>query len=301
MTAPHGADRPVAHYDRRAFLQRAGLAGAAGALGGAGLLGAVRPAAAADDALVPFLHGVASGDPTASSVVLWTRVDPAGGGGPVTVTWEISSDAGFATIVGSGTVEASPEHDWTVKVVAEGLAPFAYHWYRFRADGVTSIVGRTKTAPAAGQVVDRLRLGLVSCSNYEGGYFNAYARLAERNDLDAILCAGDYLYEYGQGAYGPGADIGRVVEPPLEPGVTQTQTEAEERRLISPTQQAFVEGALSGSDASWRLVLQQVMLMQWRIPALPEGLAGAPDFPSPATTSTRSSSSAARRPRPRRP
>ena len=404
-------------YDRRAFLRRAGLLGAAGAFGGSGLLGAVRPAAAADDELAPFLHGVASGDPTASSVVLWTRVRPPDDGGVVPVTWEISADPGFEVIVDRGSVDASSAVDWTVKVTAEGLSPFAYHWYRFRAGGVTSIVGRTKTAPASGQAVDRLRLGLVSCSNYEGGYFNAYARLAERNDLDAILCPGDYLYEYGQGGYGPGAEIGRVVEPPLEmttladyrarfahyrldpdlrrlhqlypwittwddhettndswrggaenhnpegdftgaddneeeergldweerkrrawkayrewlpvavdsrsmdepivlyrslaygdladivvldtriegrdqqvfevlePGITETQIEAEDRRLISPSQQAFLEGELSGSTSIWRIVLQQVMLMQWRIPALPEGLAGAPDFPNPLITS----------------
>ncbi|WP_436793412.1 alkaline phosphatase D family protein [Actinospongicola halichondriae] len=265
--------------------------------------------------------------------------------------------------------------------------------------------------------MDRLRLGLVSCANYEGGYFNAYARLAERNDLDAILCAGDYLYEYGAGGYGPGAEIGRVVEPALEmtelddyrkrfshyrldpdlrrlhqlyPWIntwddhettndswsggaenhdgdgsfdgSDDNVEAEtgldwetrkkrawkayrewlpldidatsldepivlyralaygdladiivmdtridgrdeplfevlspeapadglydeDRRMISSSQQTFVEQALSDSDASWRIVLQQVMLMQWRIPGIPglpalsALLDGIPDAP----------------------
>ena len=166
-----------------------------------GTFGAVRPAAAADDELAPFLHGVASGDPTATTVVLWTRITPADGrGDPIPVDWEIAADPDFADIVSSGTVDAVAGNDFTVKVVAGGLSSFTYHWYRFTGLGATSIVGRTKTAPAVGQEADRLRFGLVSCSNYEGGYFNAYARLAERNDLDAILCAGDYLYEYGQGA-----------------------------------------------------------------------------------------------------
>ncbi|WP_436793413.1 PhoD-like phosphatase N-terminal domain-containing protein [Actinospongicola halichondriae] len=119
----------AASYDRRTFLHRAGLTGAAGVVLGAS---AVRPAAAADDGLAPFLHGVASGDPTASSVVLWTRITPPGAtDAPIPVTWEIATDPDFADVVGSGTVDADAAHDFTVKVVPDGLAPFAYHWYRF--------------------------------------------------------------------------------------------------------------------------------------------------------------------------
>ena len=186
-------------YDRRTFLGRAGLTGAAAVLVAAG---APRPAAAADDALAPFHHGVASGDPTADSVVLWTRVTPQGTGAasrPIPVHWVVATDLDFTDVVATGSAQAVGANDFTVKVKVGGLAPFTHHYYRFTALGSTSIVGRTKTAPASGQDVDRLRFGLVSCSNYEGGYFNAYARLAERNDLDAILCPGDYIYEYEPG------------------------------------------------------------------------------------------------------
>ncbi len=201
--------------DRRALLRRAGLAGAASALA----VGAPRPAAWADEELAPFHHGVASGDPLPDRVMLWTRVTPPAGhdGSPIPVTWVVATDVDLTDVVASGTATATADRDWTVKVDPSGLAPFTYHYYAFRALDAQSLTGRTKTAPAAGQAgVDRLRFGVVSCSNYEGGFFNAYARLADRADLDAILCLGDYVYEYGQGSYGPGEEIGRVTEPPLE-------------------------------------------------------------------------------------
>jgi hypothetical protein len=67
--------------------------------------------------------------------------------------------------------------------------------------------------------VHALRFGLVSCSNYTGGYFGAYRALAARDDLDFVLHVGDYIYEYGNGAdrYGPAALIGvRDSQPPTE-------------------------------------------------------------------------------------
>ncbi|MBW3659794.1 MAG: alkaline phosphatase D family protein, partial [Actinobacteria bacterium] len=190
------SDRPV--LDRRAFLQRAGLAGA----GAVALAGANRPAAVADEALAPFLHGVASGDPLQDRVVLWTRVTVPGRG-PADVRWRIARDPELTDVVASGTVRADADRDHTVKVDPTGLAAGTTYWYAFEALGAHSIVGRTKTAPAGG--VDRLRFGVVSCSNLTGGYFNGYALVAKRNDLDAVLHMGDYIYEYGNGddRYGP--------------------------------------------------------------------------------------------------
>ncbi len=98
-----------------------------------------------------------------------------------------------------------------MKVDVEGLRPHTWYFYEFSYHDRRSIVGRTKTAPRA--AVDHLRFGVVSCSNYEGGYFNAYVRLAERDDLDAVVHLGDYVYEYGRGGYGAGDDIGRRVQP----------------------------------------------------------------------------------------
>ncbi|MEV6060533.1 alkaline phosphatase D family protein [Nocardia asteroides] len=155
-----------------------------------------------------FRHGVASGDPLPGAVILWTRVTVAddatpgsGIGAATTVRWEISADESFAGIAASGTVTADAAADHTVKVDATGLAPATDYWYRFTALGATSPIGRTRTAPAADTDLDRLRLGLVSCSNWEAGWFGSYRHLAARTDLDAIVHLGDYLYEYARGKY----------------------------------------------------------------------------------------------------
>ncbi|MFC8042634.1 alkaline phosphatase D family protein [Nocardia sp. NPDC057353] len=153
-----------------------------------------------------FGHGVASGDPLPTGVILWTRVTPApdatpgsGRGGDVTVRWEVVRDG---TAVAAGTAVATADSDHTVKVDAAGLAPGTDYEYRFTALGATSPTGRTRTAPAAADTPERLRFGVVSCSNWEAGYFGAYRHLAARGDLDAVLHLGDYLYEYERGEAG---------------------------------------------------------------------------------------------------
>lgn len=198
-----------ARYDRRAFLQRAG------ALSAAGLLGPTlvrHPAAAQpDESLAPFLHGVASGDPLPDRVIIWTRVS--GQTGPVEVRWTVARDLDMADVVRTGTAVADSNRDHTVKVDVTGLAAGSWYYYRFDALGACSLVGRTKTAPSAGQRVERLRFGVVACSSYQHGYFNAYACLAERDDLDAVFHLGDYIYEYApSGTYGEFRDH----EPPVE-------------------------------------------------------------------------------------
>lgn len=210
--------------DRRQFLRRAGLAGAGAATLAAGL---PRPPALADEALAPFVHGVASGDPLADRVMLWTRVtspEPQ----PVTVQWTVARDLGLSDVVAAGTARTDGSRDHTVKVDATGLAPATTYYFAFDALGRRSLVGRTRTAPVG--ATDRLRLGMVSCSNYTGGYFNAYALLAQRADLDAIVHLGDYLYEYGNGAnrYGPGAGVlqGARDHRPVVETVTLTQYRA---------------------------------------------------------------------------
>src|SRR5690606_33493453 len=95
-------------------------------------------------------------------------------------------------------------------------SPGTDHWYRFRALDATSPVGRTRTAPAADVTVDSLRFGVVSCSNYEGGFFSSYRHLAARDDLDLILHLGDYIYETPRGSYGDGATFGRLNDPEHE-------------------------------------------------------------------------------------
>ena len=165
---------------------------------------AVAASAPSDAARRVFRHGVASGDPLPRSVLIWTRVTPtraatpgSGRGPRVTVVWEVATDAGFRDIVRQGQFETGPARDHTVKVDVRQLSPGTWYFYRFRLDGVTSRVGRTRTAPAHDAAPDGFRVGVVSCSNWQAGYFAAYAHLARRTDLDAVLHLGDYLYEGG--------------------------------------------------------------------------------------------------------
>jgi alkaline phosphatase D len=134
---------------------------------------------------------VASADPGSDSVVIWTRVTPAGGA-PVAVDWVVSRDAVQADPVAKGRAETGPGIDFTVSVEVDGLEPSSTYWYGFRCGGEQSPVGRTRTAPAG--PVERLRLGVACCSHWGAGHFNAYGRLADR-DLDLVLHLGDYIYE----------------------------------------------------------------------------------------------------------
>jgi alkaline phosphatase D len=166
-----------------------------------------------DPALEPFYHGVASGDPLPDGVVLWTRVTT-DAAGPVTVGWRIATDVDLQDVVQSGTVTTGPDRDYTVKVDVSGLDDGATYYYGFTHGGRASLTGRTRTAPA-GAVADddRLRFAVVSCSNWQAGYFTAYAGLARRPDLDAVLHLGDYFYEYPEGGFGDGRS---GLEPEIE-------------------------------------------------------------------------------------
>ncbi|MGV9612512.1 alkaline phosphatase D family protein [Nocardia xishanensis] len=188
------------------FARRTLLKGGAAAAATAGALLTPGPARASGPV---FRHGIASGDPLPTGIVLWTRVTvsddatPGSGvGAPAAVRWELAGDPGFASIAASGTATATADSDHTVKIDATGLTPGREYWYRFTALGETSPVGRTRTAPAPSDTPDRLRFGVVSCANWEAGWFGAYRHLAARSDLDAIIHLGDYLYEYGRGEYG---------------------------------------------------------------------------------------------------
>lgn len=178
-------------------------------------LAAALPARAAE--APAFLHGVASGDPLPDGILLWTRVTPdsqaipGSGLGPDTeVSWTVAKDKAFTTIVAKGSTIATAASDHTVKADIRGLQPATDYWFRFSADGTDSPVARTRTTPAADASVAGLRFGVVSCANWEAGYFSAYRHLAARNDLDAWLHLGDYIYEYKSGEYGT---RGTVVRP----------------------------------------------------------------------------------------
>ena len=189
--------------DRRSLL----VAGAATT--GAAAIGVALPGEAEAASNRYFKHGVASGDPHPRSVILWTRVTPtpqatpgSGKGPRISVRWQVAKDRRFRDVVAKGSFTTSAARDHTVKLEATGLRPRTTYFYRFLYKGVASPVGRTKTAPAANASPRNLRFGVVSCANLPGGYFSAYRHLARRNDLDAVLHLGDYLYEYGPSEYG---------------------------------------------------------------------------------------------------
>jgi alkaline phosphatase D len=190
-------DRAVASLTRRDLLKIAATAG---------LAAIARPVVSAQTIVrplfrsYPFTLGVASGDPLPDGIVLWTRLAPdplQGGGMPMTnvqVQWEVSADTRFTSIVQRGTEVARPELGHSVHVEVGGLEPAHEYWYRFRAGDEVSQTGRTRTAPAAGAAVDRLRFAVCGCSHYESGYFTAYRRIAEEQ-FDFIFHTGDYIYE----------------------------------------------------------------------------------------------------------
>src|SRR5512140_131720 len=142
-----------------------------------------------------FRHGVASGDPLQDRVILWTRLTlPDLDDQPL--AWAIATDASFKHTVNTGTAIASTENDHTVRVDATGLEPGQRYFYRFHALGETSPLGLTRTLPAMG--VAHIRFAHASCADFQAGYFNAYARIAdraERGELDFLLHLGNYIYE----------------------------------------------------------------------------------------------------------
>lgn len=159
-----------------------------------------------------FTHGVASGDPDVDRVVIWTRVANELVGEPL--VWTAARDPGLADVVAKGEVRAKAADDQTVQVEVGGLHPDTHYWYGFEANGESSQVGHFRTLP--GRDVDHLRFAVVSCAKYNSGFFNGYARIAERDDLNFVLHLGDYIYEASQkppASQTPGADIGRPFEP----------------------------------------------------------------------------------------
>ncbi|MFN3607988.1 MAG: alkaline phosphatase D family protein [Hyphomonas sp.] len=166
-----------------------------------------------------FNHGVASGDPLPDRMILWTRVTPLSGAGPIPVRWAVLR-AGQSTPVSTGVTEASEAKDYCVKVDAGGLQPGSDYTYRFTAmtdnGDVVSPEGRLRTPAASG--TSAVTLAVVSCSNWQFGLFNAYRAIAAEPGLDAVVHLGDYIYEYGIDGYGGeiAQKIGRLHEPSTE-------------------------------------------------------------------------------------
>jgi len=191
---------------RREFLRAAVLSAVAVGCGGTSGSGRGDPPDPPDLPGAPFRLGVASGDPTPRSAILWTRLAPqplAGGGMPdrrVPVIWEVARSNSFDEIVSSGWTFAQPRTAHSIHVDPGDLEPATTYFYRFRVgDQWQSPVGRTRTLPAPDASPERLRLGLCCCQDWRDGEYNAHSKMAEE-ELDAAVFVGDYIYEDGDGA-----------------------------------------------------------------------------------------------------
>jgi len=166
-----------------------------------------------DPTLKPFYHGVASGDPLADKVIIWTRITPDSGDITAkTVNWIVATDTAFQNIIKTGTATTDNSKDYTIKVDVTGLNAATTYYYVFKYNGFYSLTGRMKTTT---NDATHLRFAVVSCNNYEAGFFNGFKKIAQRNDIDAIIHLGDYIYEYAPKGYGDSLN-GRFVEPKNE-------------------------------------------------------------------------------------
>lgn len=210
-----------------------GLAACGGASEGGAKLGSF-------EGTVAFEHGVASGDPLPDRMVFWTRVTrKSATTDDIPVLLEILEDG---ALVQSHILSAKRSADDTVKFDAEGLTPGTVYTYQFKvmsSDGeVASPTGRTKTTKSGGS--DEVKISFISCSNYPFGFFNVYKAIGKRDDLDAVIHLGDYLYEYGPDGYGGevGAQIGRPHAPAKEIVLLEDYRERHAQYKADPDLQA---------------------------------------------------------------
>ena len=194
----------------------ASLVGCGGSSGG-GQSGDFTPTAA------PFSQSVMSGDPRTDSIILWTRVDVAGGGA-VSVDVQVSEEETFSNPVVAASVSSDASNDHCVKVKVTGLDEASTYYYRFVYDGNFSPIGRFRTARPDTDTTPA-RFAFVSCQDYTGRFYNSLLRLldADMDDLDFVLHLGDYVYET-TGDPGFQAQDGRRVSFTDEAGAIQLGT-----------------------------------------------------------------------------
>ena len=183
---------------RRRFIQ--GLGAAAGLVAAPALIAGRTKEPEVGSEL--FSLGVASGDPSHDSVVLWTRLapDPLNGGGmparPIAVRWSVATDPEMVKVIRRGAAVALPRSGHVVQVVARGLPSNRWLYYQFQALGARSRIGRTRTFPCPGDSTGHLRFAVANCQNYNQGFYPAYADMLDK-DLDFVVHVGDYIYEDG--------------------------------------------------------------------------------------------------------
>jgi alkaline phosphatase D len=147
----------------------------------------------------PFKLGIASGAPTPDGVVLWTKLSIGFSDLPIVVRYEVAHDEAFTRMAQTGTAVALPTLGHSVHAELRGLATDRWYFYRFivgsGASAQMSDVGRTRTAPALGAEVSKLRFAFASCQNWDHGYYATYRQMVQDNP-DLVVFLGDYIYEY---------------------------------------------------------------------------------------------------------
>lgn len=170
-----------------------------------------------------FGHGVASGDPLADAVIIWTRVTPSDTRAEAEVAWAVATDAAMTNVVTKGSVYTDSSRDFTVKVDVTGLSADTVYYYQFAGkDGAVTPVGQTRTLPVGS--VDNVKLAVCSCANFPFGHFNVYREIAA-SDAQVVVHLGDYIYEYKSGVYPAEAVGGRQLDP-MEEIITLDQYRA---------------------------------------------------------------------------
>ena len=169
------------HKDRRKFLIQSA--------------GAVAAITTTSTAAAEYRYGVASGDPLADRIMLWTHAKVPNSIDSVPLTWQVSTSSTFDSLVATGRVTATADKAFTTKVDATGLSAGNTDYYRFMdALHNASPVGTTRTLPAASAA--SVKFAVFSCTLYSVGYFNVYDAAAKSGAQYAIHL-GDYIYEYG--------------------------------------------------------------------------------------------------------
>jgi len=160
-----------------------------------------------------FPQSVSSGDPSSEGAILWTRIDPGAYTESLPLVVEIATDEDFTSNYEQRLVEAKaivPEHDYTVKVDLDesnlGLESDQRYYYRFEYGGVKSQIGRCKTLPTDEETPERVQFAVLSCRDYQNGYFGAYHHIAEEA-VDYLVDLGDFIYEVTDGRFALDSEV----------------------------------------------------------------------------------------------
>ncbi|MBJ7331579.1 MAG: alkaline phosphatase D family protein [Solirubrobacteraceae bacterium] len=194
---------------------------------------------------IAFSQGVASGEPTQNAITLWTHLD--GLDAPARVAFELSDDPGFGRILAAGEALADPADGGAARVRVEGLAPGTQAYYRFTSGGVDSPVGRLRTVRPPDSA-EPTRIAVFSCQEFIAGHFWAHRDLAAQDDIDLVVCLGDYIYEQ---AFATTLSIARPVR-------TDNSVPSGEAETLDEYRAKY---ALYHGDADLRAVRQQHSLV----------------------------------------